>query len=67
MEIDKIPDKNDSVSLTKRCIGMKILVEHIEIYGEKIASLFEDSFRDKFINFLLKECSKPADKDSNLK
>jgi hypothetical protein len=67
MEIDKMPDKNDSVSLTKRCVGMKILVEHIELYGEKIAEILDESFRDSFINYLLKECSKPADKDSNLK
>jgi isochorismate hydrolase len=67
MEIDKMPDKEDSVSLTKRCVGMKILVEHIEKYGEKIAELFEEDFRNKFINFLLKECSKPSDKKDSMK
>lgn len=67
MQIDKAPDREDSVSLTKRCVGMKILVEHIERYGEKIAELFEEEFRNSFINFLLKECSKPADKNNSLK
>jgi hypothetical protein len=67
MEVEKLPTKNDPISLTKRCTGMKILVEHIVLYGEKIANLFEEDFRNKFINFLLKECVSGDDKKSSLK
>ena len=67
MEIEKMPEKNDPVSLTKRCVGMKILVEHIMIYGDKIADLFDEQYRNEFINFLLKECAAAEQKKENLK
>ena len=67
MEIEKMPEKNDPVTLTKRCVGMKILVEHIMIYGNKIADLFDEQYRNKFINFLLKECAAAEQKGENLK
>ena len=63
MAVEQAPDTDDPVSLTKRCVGMKILVKHIELYGDEIAKLFDESFRDKFINYLLSECSKASAKE----
>jgi hypothetical protein len=57
------PEEGDTVNLTKRCIGMKILVEHIETHGDNFAKLFDNKFRDRLIKFLLKECIKPGSRD----
>jgi alpha-tubulin suppressor-like RCC1 family protein len=59
MDVDDMPDKTDPVSLTKRCIGMKILVNQIENNGEKFSEFLDESFKNKLLKFLLKECSLP--------
>jgi len=67
MQLDSDPDKNSVVSLTKRCVGMKILVEQIERHGEKLSELLDESFRNRFISYLLKECTRSDDKKDSLK
>jgi hypothetical protein len=67
MDIDKIPDKNDPDLLTRRCTGMKILVNQIETNGEKFNELLDDDFRKGFLEFLLKECSIPDVEKESLK
>jgi hypothetical protein len=67
MGIDQMPNKNDPVALTKRCIGMKIIVNQIENNGENFSKLLDDSFKSKFIQFLLDECSLPEQQKDNMK
>ena len=67
MELDKVPDKNSIESLSKRWVGIKILINQIEIHGDEIAKLLDDSFRDSFINFLLTECTNKDEKKDSIK
>ena len=67
MELDKVPDKSSIISLSKRWVGIKILINQIEIHGDEIAKLLDESFRDNFINFLLSECTRKDDKKDSIK
>ena len=67
MDLDKVPDNNDIISLTKRWVGIKIIINQIEYHADEIAKLFDESFRDRFINFLLSECTKVNPTKDNIK
>jgi len=68
MGIDQeISEDTDTEVLTRRCIGMKILVEHIEHFGNEIAQLFNTDFRDNFIEYLLRECSQTNPKEKEMR
>ena len=67
MELDKVPDKSSIISLSKKWVGIKILINQIEIHGDEIAKLLDESFRDNFINFLLSECTRKDDKKDSIK
>jgi len=55
MKINELPDKSDATSLTKRCVGMKILVNLIDKNGDEINSLIEPEFKNNLISMLLRE------------
>jgi hypothetical protein len=59
MEISSSPDKSDPTSLSRRCIGMKILVNQIQKNGKNFADLLDEKFKNEFVNFLLHECALP--------
>ena len=67
MELDKFPNKKDSTSLTKRWVGMKILVNQIETHGDELAKLIDPSFNSNFLKFLLEECTRIEEKRDSLK
>ena len=66
-KIDKTPDKTDSISLSKRCVGMKILVHQIETNGEKLAELIDPAFKNKLIEQLLIECTSSSSNENILR
>ena len=66
-KIDKTPDKTDSVSLSQRCVGMKILVNQIETNGEKLAEIIDPAFKNKLIEQLLIECTSSNNHENMLK
>lgn len=55
MKINELPDKTDATSLTKRCVGMKILVNLIDKNGDDVNSLIEPEFKNNLISMLLRE------------
>ena len=61
MRINELPDKTDSTSLTKRWVGMKILVNLINKNGDEINSLIEPQFKNNLISMMLREWSTPEE------
>jgi hypothetical protein len=67
MQIDIKPDKSDSIALTKRCVGMKILVKLIDNYSDKLNDLLDHDFKNKLIGILIQECTSSSDSEKALK
>jgi hypothetical protein len=65
-KIDQIPDKNNAISLSKRCVGMKILVNQIETNGDKLAQHLDPNFKNKLIELLLVECTSLSEGEQTL-
>ena len=63
----KIPNKYDVKSLTKRCLGMKILITHIQKYGENFLKLFDPKFTEQLLNELLTKCINKKQNTDELK
>ena len=56
LEIDKIYESKDTFSLVKKCVGMKIFVKHLALYGSKVTEVIDQKFRYDLIDYLLKLC-----------
>lgn len=66
MEIDVSPDKTDSVELTKRCVGMRILVNLIMKYPSKMSEILDSEFKNKLVGILMNECTSSTDSHNNI-
>ena len=55
-DLTTAPTEKEVTSLMKRCFGMKILIAHIQKYGEKFLKLFEPKYTEQLLNELLPKC-----------
>lgn len=55
--IDSDVPKTDVVALTKRTLGMKVLINLIDKHSDKISFLLDEDFKNTLINVLMKEVS----------
>jgi hypothetical protein len=58
--LDTIPDKSDVVALTRRSYGMKILINLIEKYSEKMSFLLDEDIKNRLITIFMQEMSSPS-------
>ena len=66
-DLTTLPAEKEVTSLMKRCLGMKILITHIQKYGEKFLKLFDPKYTEQLLNELLSKCIDKKETKDELK